>query len=192
MINFDPWTASLESAQEHHDEALGPAGAIYQWAAATKLIADKSRIENGDGFDVLQAVADCALHGLVMPDWLARAYLKRYRAVQRLHVASWDEAFGSPYKKGAQIAAMRRRRNNRLAIWKAVTDFRNAHPGEPLDPYWESLGRQVGEGRTNAQKLYSEALRLGLPPASTAGTSVVGRTAAPVKFEKVAGRHKRR
>lgn len=163
MIDFDPWTATLAQAQERPN-AYGPQGAVSQNIAAHGLTAFKEKIVNGDGFGVLEAVANCAIHGLVMPDWLASAYLKRYRAVQQCRVDSWDseKSFGKPYPKGMQISAKRRQRINRINVINAVASAIDHNPERPLDvAFWDEIGVLIGEGKSNAQKLHTEAVRLG-------------------------------
>lgn len=163
--HFDPWKSNLEEAlieQERFADQIDPEGPIYQWCAAQEIKAlEKAGLKSG--FDVLAAVAVCAQHGLAMPDWLARSYLKRYRAVQQLHVASWDDegAFGRPYPRGAQVGAMRRRRLNRVKVANAVTEFVQGNPDSPLEPEWPRIGALVSKSDKEAQKLYSEALRMG-------------------------------
>jgi hypothetical protein len=168
VSTFDPWTATLDQALAAENESSAPAAAptrpVFQWATAQDLQAARERIEAADGFAVLQAVADCALHGLVMPDWLVVLYLRRYRRVQRLHVVSWDDetAFGRPYPKNSQLAALRRRRDNRM---KAVLAFKarlSREPERAIDKeLWAEIGREIGEGATRAEDLYRDALRRG-------------------------------
>lgn len=165
MIDFDPWTATLEEAQRQPN-AYELRGAVIQCVAAHELTASKDRIVagDGDGFGVLQAVAKCAVADLVMPDWLAKAFLKRFRAVQQCKVDSWDakESFGRPYPKGTQISALHRKQNNRVRVILAVSDAVNRNPEQVIDvAFWEEIGQLVGEGKTNAQKLHAEAVRLG-------------------------------
>jgi hypothetical protein len=164
MGDFDPWTATLEEAMAQPN-AHEPRGAIQKNVAAQTLIARKEKILSGDGFDVLQAVAQCAVADLVMPEWLAVAFLKRYRAVQQLGCDSWDgeTAFGKPYPKGMQLARKRRQRNNRVAVINAVALAINKQPEIRIDAgFWEFIGASIGEGKTNAQKLHAEAVRLGI------------------------------
>lgn len=193
-VTFDPWTASVEDAiqaQSEVAEPLGPEAPIFRCAAARQLEAALEHSDRASGFDVLHWVSLCAWHGLVMPDWLARAFLRRYRAVQLCLVDSWDakEAFGRPYKKGAQIAAMRRRRLNRVAIANAVTTFVEMHPDKPLDPEWEAIGKKVGESPKNAQKLLAEAIEMGLAFRPSDIRKRLGWPSVPSKSRKLSGRH---
>lgn len=163
---FNPWTATIEEAQSlqaaHLDQA-DPEGPIFQWMAARKLESFQKRgLKNG--FDVLEAVSICALHGLVMPEWLARGYLKRYRSVQQLHVSSWDDesAFGRPYPAGTQVAAARQRRKNMFVVVNLVNEFIGMHPDKPIDPEWERIGGEISKNSKEAQRLFLQAVKDGL------------------------------
>lgn len=208
---FDPFTATIEEAQclqELSGQTVQPDTPILQWVEAQHIKADRARIEAGTGFDVLAAVAGCATRGLVMPDWLARAFLKRYRQVQQLRVASWDaeDAFGKPYPSKAQLGAMRRRRDQRFKVWEVVTDFVQRYPDAPMDPLWHAFGsklselatvpadfaeraRRVGCGRSSAQERYREACDLyGLHDDRAIRARLAG---LPATSAKVAGRRKK-
>jgi hypothetical protein len=163
MKLFDPWTTTIEEAMAQPN-ANEPQGSIQKAATAHRITASKESVLQGDGFDVLQAVAACAVAGLEMPDWLAKSFLNRYRAVQQLRVDSWDaeKAFGRPYPKGMQLARKKRQRDNRIKVINAVTQAIQKMPDRAIDTaFWEGIGAAIGEGKTNAQKLHAEAVRLG-------------------------------
>ena len=190
---FNPWTATFDEARAAQPEGFDPKPdlPLYQWNAAREVEALRPSIERGDGFAVLDAVSRCALHGLVIPDWLAREYLRRYRAVQHCRVRSWDEAFGRPYPPGTNIAARRRAQKNRIAASLAFHDILISDPARTVDKgLFEEIGKRIGEGATRAEDLYREALQLG-----------IGQTAAeirgflqikPTKSGKLAGIRRRR
>ncbi len=196
MSNFNPWTATADEAiaAQQHSQDSGPTGPIFQWSAAQDIMNRRDRVEKGDGFDVLQQVASCGLHGLVMPEWLAKAFLRRYLPVQQLKVGSWDapEAFGRPHPKGAQLSAIRRRRLGRIKIVRLVNEFVRQHPDEPLDPHWDEFGRRISEGRTRVQELFAEAVKLGMSERPGAIRKRHGWPEVPAKFGKLAGRRNRR
>lgn len=198
MLGFDAWSATFEEANAaqrlYSGSFADPEGPIYQWSAAQTLLRTRDSIVSGSGFDVLEAVASCAGVGLAMPGWLARVFLAKYRAVQRLQVASWDspEAFGRPYPKNTNVAALRRRRDSRGRIGLLVTQFVQTNPNAPLDPHWEEWGREIGEGRTNTQKLYAQALKLGLCRSPSEIRLQLGHPKSPGKSIKDVGRRIRR
>jgi hypothetical protein len=163
MSDFDPWTATYEDAerQPNQDEFPSP---LERWWAAYQLTAYREEILGGGGSEVLKAVAQCALNGLVMPKWLATAYLERYSAVKQCKVGSWDseEAFGQPYPKGAQLASRRNKRIKRRAVVSAVTEALRRNPDRSINnDFWEEIGELIGECKTNAHDLYAEAVQAG-------------------------------
>lgn len=195
MTTFDPWTASLEQASAQPN-AYEPQGAIAQWDGVQQLTANREQIVKGSGFGVLWAVALCATRGLVMPDWLASIFLQRYRAVQRLNVDSWDHesAFGRPYPKGKQLAALRRSRNSLIGVVNAVSDAISRDPERVIDTaFWEEIGQRAGEGKTRAQELHAQAVRSGWAVSPSARKSkLLARPSNPTKPRKLTGLLRRR
>jgi hypothetical protein len=116
--------------------------------------------KTGSGRAVLDAVATCALHDLVMPDWLAVEFLRRYRGATHYTAKSWDDlrAFGPPHAKNTNLAARRKALLKRLAVFN---DVRALHAkGRSIE---KALFAEVGGkhciGATLAEELYYEAAR---------------------------------
>ena len=194
VIPFDPWTATLEAAVEAQGQYNGVAsylGPIFLWEAVQRLKVIEA-VHERSGFDVLEAVQLCAWHELIMPPWLASEVLNRYRAVQQLRTASWDDpaAFGRPYPKGAQVETMRRRRENRIKVGLAVTKFVKEHPTKPLDPEWTRIGGLIAKSDKEAQKIFAEALQLGVFSSPGVIREQMGFPAVPPKYRKVRGRQR--
>jgi ribulose 1,5-bisphosphate carboxylase large subunit-like protein len=154
---FDPWTATFQDAEALQKKGTGSRGPLFQQVAAQTVLAMRARIEANDGLAVLEAVATCALHDLVMPDWLAREYLRRWRLVTHASMASWDDAFGAPWPKGIKRSHLARKRQRDLAkhiVFNAVTQFVMMHPDSPLDPEWDRIACEAGVSKSLAQDLY--------------------------------------
>lgn len=133
-----------------------PTRPIYRWAAMRELDGRHRKVVNNkSGFDVLAAVCVCALNDLVMPDWLVREFINRYRSVLHCHVGSWDDAFGRPYPKGKHLAALRKARRHRVGVFVDVIDM--VKRGRKIN---KELFKEVGKvhdlGATLAEKLYYE------------------------------------
>lgn len=139
-----------------------PTAPVFRYDAALRL-ADLARRAAGlSGFDVLAAVRVCAARGLVLPDWLAREFILRYDAVLNARAGSWDDpaAFGRPYKKGAQLAAIRKRRLLRWAVHDEVTRIRSMEPDTPTDEaLFERVGAKFHVAKTLCAELYYSAER---------------------------------
>ncbi len=116
------------------------------------------------------AIRKCANHDLVMPDWVARGFIRGYDQVLNCRVGSWDKAFGAPYPKGARVADMKRRRELRLAVFFAVQALHRSDP--KVYPICVGTFEQVGQqhlfagkdgepmGSATVGKLYYKAKQL--------------------------------
>lgn len=188
----------LKLSEMTHREQ-GPEGPLFQYFAVRRVLALRAGIAAGSGFDVLEAVAECARCGLVMPDWLARAFLKRYRAVANASAKSWDDplSFGAPYPKGTNINAKRKARTKGLALYQRVIDLREQRPDMPLLEALETIGADMGIGKTLAEEYYYNQRHmltmLDEMPANALLTPFIVRSrkgASPAKIRKTAGRQK--
>ena len=174
----------------------GPNEPLYQYVAVCEVLELRSVIESHSeqsGLAVLQAVAECARTGLHMPEWLAYVFLKRYRAVATYADAkSWDDpkSFGRPYKKGANIAAIRKARYTGMKVYVKVTELRMKEPSPPLDAAIREVASKCGVGETLAEEYYykhkKELERIFPAPKSNGN-----KTKSPAKNKKSAGRRKK-
>ncbi|MCC5860396.1 MAG: hypothetical protein JJT93_00630 [Gammaproteobacteria bacterium] len=71
-----------------------PASALSQQSALQAIEALRVRYQAGHPFALLWAIRECANFGLVMPDWVAQAYIARLRLVTHFKLRTLDEAFG--------------------------------------------------------------------------------------------------
>jgi hypothetical protein len=161
---YDAWRGSVESAMVADADCqlpeAHPARPIFQWHAAQIINGEKAKCET-DGFAVLACVRKCANHDLVMPEWLARAFIRRYDTVLTVQAGSWDDqkAFGKPYPKGVHLSSLRFARENRLAIFRAVCAA--AQGDIPIDKtVFASVGNTFGVKATTVQKLYYQAVEM--------------------------------
>jgi hypothetical protein len=201
-LGFDPFMATPEDAWALQEklvslgmQAQDPCGPFFQAAAACQLETDRLRIEGGDGFDALKAVALCAVRGLVMPDWLAQLFLNRYREVQQLRVGGWGDpkAFGPAFPKGTHLAALRRGRRGRVKASLAFTRLIKENPSRAIDKgLWEEVGREIGEGATQAENLYREALKQGMGSTAAEIRTALGAPVKPTNSRKLAGVRRKR
>jgi hypothetical protein len=152
------WTfEEAQAAQSAYVGAGGddndPAGPLYQWVALQKIDELQAAYEAGDTFSLLDAVAQCALRELVMPDWVIRGYLDRYRSVTQYKVRTLDEAFGAILPKGAKLPARRQAREKGLRAYHEVE--RQHKPGTPIDQgLFESVGKDIGISGSKVRDYY--------------------------------------
>lgn len=127
-LNADPWTwpewsKSIDLCCLIEAGGLGPDAPIFKYAEVLRVRGMRAEIEKGNGLATLAAVSCCAQAGLCMPDWLAAAFLRRYRAVTlNLVPGGWNdvEAFGPPYPTGERLKTERRYNRFGLGIWLRV------------------------------------------------------------------------
>ncbi len=163
---FDPWMATFEEAKAEQDRWLSsgndlnsPVAPFYQYCAACAITDLKKAIEGGDGFSVLEAVSLCLWRGLVAPNWLAKAFLVRYRTVVNCNADSWDDpsVFGKPYPKGKHLAALKKRRFLSPFVAHKVAEIRAKDPENrrPIDKgLFEEVGDHFGIKATLTEDLY--------------------------------------
>ena len=140
---------------------------FYDDDALHELDLLRQRYEAGDSFSLMQAVFKCAQRSLVMPAWVAQPFIDGYYAVVNCRAKSWDDVFGSPYPKGAQLAARRKRRLALVAVWNAATAILMKEPDVAIDVgFFERIGRDAHPpvGKTLAAELYYAAERMFGPP----------------------------
>ena len=135
---------------------------IMQYAAQEKLEALRVEYEKtNDGWHVLIAVRKCAASDLVMPDWLADAYCRRFDQVLNCQMKSWDEAFNPPYPKGTHLNRKRADRLNRFKVFNDIAEILERDPETPInEELFERIGKKLGIGKTKANELYYETKKL--------------------------------
>lgn len=140
------------------DKEIHPGGPLYQWFALKRLETYQEGFEKGDKFLLMLALKECAQHDLIIPDWVARAYLLGFYGVVNARIKTWDEAFGALYKKGANLKAIRKRRLLSVAIMNAINDILSCKPDTPIDSaLFERVGRNFNIGKTLAADYYYSA-----------------------------------
>ncbi len=132
---------------------------IYKVAAEESLLQERAKFEAGEKIALLGAIRICANHDMPLPDWAASAFIRGYDNVLACRSDSWDEVFGRPYKKGAHLSRMRQAREKRGAVWLKVNAA--VQRDEPINrELFESIGREIGVGKTRAEELYAQAKRM--------------------------------
>lgn len=157
MSDFDPWNATLEEALNQPD-AHAPHGPVLRWGAAQEIVQRRAYFEKFP----LEGIASCVRAGLLAPDWLVYPFFRQYDKVLNCRVGSWDEAFGSPFPKGTNLARKRQDRVNKSRVSNAVADAINRNPERSIDAsFWDEIGLSAGVGKTKAQELHARAVQLG-------------------------------
>lgn len=167
-MTFDPsWTLeeAMRAGEMNGGDILKPDSPFTQWYAYHKVMRLEEKFKTGSRPSVLlDAVYQCALHDIVMPEWVSMAYLKAYRKVLRYECGSWDEAFGEPNppqlnEKGEstkpRLNRLKKARKLRLKVYLEVENKRKE--GRPLDSgLFTDVGKNNGVSKTQAVIYYYE------------------------------------
>lgn len=146
-------------AQDPRRTIADPTLPIYQHTARKEIEAEEARFAAGDRTALMAAIRICANHELMMPEWVARGFIRSYDAVLNCRVSSWDEAFGRPIPKGAHLNARKKRRLYAPLVRMEVARLHKG--GTPIDEaMFEAVGKKFGLGKTLASSYYYGSRRL--------------------------------
>lgn len=116
---------------KHREDAADPHCAGRQFEARQLVDGYRERHESGDTTALPYALATCAHHGLVMPDWLADAV---YGGIVRWHnfeTRTLDDAIGVS-RKGQQAPGEMNYRAHCVEVFmQVITRVRDGRPVEP-------------------------------------------------------------
>jgi hypothetical protein len=166
MSRLDRSFMRAQAAQNRFEArgGTGPEGPLFRWLALLEIEHRlRQQFEAGDRMALFAAMRKCAVHGLVMPRWVALEFIRGYGPVLRCEVDSWDDpaAFGLPYgrRKKAQLVGMKRRRNLLIPAYHAVREM--SAQGHPIDATtFAVVAEQLGTNGTEVGKLYYAFSRL--------------------------------
>lgn len=154
------WTVKEALAAQTRFEKKGgrdsdPTGPVFQWAALQELKAYEAQYLDGHKPVVLLAVSECARTGLVMPNWLVKAFLRAFRTGWHYEAKSWDEVFGAPLPKGAHISALQKKRKYSMHVWNEI-NRRHRELKRPIDDeLFAEVGKELGLGCSLTKEYYS-------------------------------------
>lgn len=146
----------LNENPERRNDPTTPYG---QWCGKRELAVCEKQYEHNP-YMLLMAIRICANHDLPLPGWAAKAYIAAYDSVTNARAKSWDEVFGAPYPKGTNLAATRKRRVLKHAVWNEIHRIKKVNPDTPIDSHlFECIGAGFGIGKTLAEEFYYEVER---------------------------------
>ncbi len=128
-------------------------GPLEAWESLNNVQRCQERYLTGDKGAVLDAIAACALDDLVLPDWLARAFLTAYRKVAHYQSKDWNGVFGPAHKKGTNLNAKQKRRELAPALLNRAIELVKRDPSTAIDnDFYEQLGKEFNIGKSLAQE----------------------------------------
>lgn len=167
-MTFDPsWTLeeAMRAGEMNGGDILKPDSPFAQWNAYHKVMSMEEKFKTGSRPSVLlDAVYQCALHDIVMPEWVSMAYLKAYRKVLEYECDSWDKAFGEPNPpqwnekgelKKPHLNRLKKVRKLRFKVYLEVENKQKE--GRPIDrQLFEEVGQNNAICKTLAEVYYYE------------------------------------
>jgi hypothetical protein len=108
----------------------------------------------GDHLALFQALSFALESGMPVPEWAANPLAARISKVLSKETACWNEAFGRPYPKGAQVRAQRRREQLAPQVHLLVTEERRKSGMALGESLFSDIGHQLGISRSLCSKLY--------------------------------------
>lgn len=165
-----------------------------QVGAASFCLKARTAINAGDGVAVMEAVAQCAAHGLVLPNWLSVAFIERYQRVMSGECKGWGEveAFGAIVPKGKNLAGVVA--VSRFSPWayELAVELLSKNANRPIDVgLYEEIGLTIGRSASQVQSLIKQYLKEGLYPPLTClkGGLLAGKCLAEVCSSWVDEKH---
>ncbi|MBX3601186.1 MAG: hypothetical protein KF863_11210 [Rubrivivax sp.] len=155
------WEAESRLIQSARSAYVGPfmASPDAQADAARACLRMKPEIDAGDGAAVLDAVAQCAAHGLALPPWLAAEFVARHQRAVKGFCRTWcdSDAFGDVYPKGTNAAGVRAVAVFGPWAYEVAQGFIDDDPATAIDrDFYERVGEAIGRGHAQAFALIRE------------------------------------
>jgi hypothetical protein len=152
---FDPWTAEISPAKLPDFET--PAG-CQTYVAAT-INRCRTAIEEGEAVTLLNCLAWTIEHGMVPPEWLADAFLTKFKRFTEDEF-TLDDAFGLP----RQVEQGRRTSVNWKHLRPKVMSrlYEELGKDEKLridNDLYERVGEALGIGKEKCRLIAGEAVR---------------------------------
>ena len=153
--------AQAQWISEYPGEESSRTCPLTKWDAIQRIESRRKQFDAGDQGALMAALRVCACHEIVMPEWVASAYIKAYDQVLTCREKSWNVVFGAPFPKGANINARRKKRVLMFAVLNAVNHIRSSDDSRTIDAHlFEEVGAKFSIGKTLAEEYYRAALSL--------------------------------
>jgi len=165
IVNLN-WT--FEEVMAEHDKEIAtnpekwndPSTPLFQWCALQRIEIHRENFQNGNKYSLMLAIRICANHGLILPDWVSKAYITAFDGVHTFRNKSWGEVFGAPNKKGTHVRAERKKRELPWAVFSEVRSICDSErPRPPIGvSLFERVGKKFNICKTDAAEYYYSVL----------------------------------
>ena len=151
--NVDQAIAAQKVYEANGGKMSDPNSPLSQWAAVLRIEELRHKHETGDSFAVLEAVFECAMRELVMPEWVALGFIERMRRIKHFKAKTLDETFGSYLPKGAKLVAYRQAREKGILAYCEVKK-RHAAGASIGQELFAAIGKDLGIGDSKVRDYY--------------------------------------
>lgn len=111
----------------------------------------KEDFESGQKFSLMCAINECASEGVPMPLWVATEYQKAFAVIHGAQKRSWDDVFGKPFRKGAQLPYIRKAQRLARSVREQFDKLKQ--DGIPLTPEnYDEFAKRFGLNRDTLKK----------------------------------------
>jgi hypothetical protein len=119
---------------------------------------EREQFESGHKLILLYYLYELIKRQEPIPGWAREAFCSACKKVYGFEVASWDDVFGRPLKKGQQLAAKRKKLQIKRSLYLEVGQ--RAMAGEGIGKeFFALVGEKFGVSATVAEEIYYEYLR---------------------------------
>ena len=145
------WTPSAELA----DELNNKKDPNMRWFMARVIDRLEQEYAEGHELALMTAISLCASFEFIMPEWVARSYIKAHTTIIEARAKSWDDVFGRPLKPRQRLETARKHRELMPKVFVAIMQIRMQEPETPIDQgLFERVGEQLGIGKTLVSELW--------------------------------------
>lgn len=152
--SFDDAKLAQEAFEAEGGSLEDTTGPIWRWYGLQRIEEHRKAFdESGDGAVLLGALAFCCIYRIEPPVWLCTSYLERFDSAVKAEAASWNEAFGRPFK-GVHLQKFRDAGEKR---WLVYAKLRGAQRrGALLEPQFDLVGQELGLHRGKVIEFWNE------------------------------------
>lgn len=97
-----------------------------------------------------------------MPEWVEEAYINSVDRVAAYEEKSWDDVFGKPIPKGANLSASRKKHLLEGRVYLKLREIILRNPERAIDAgLFEEAGAEFNVGKTLAEEFYRAMIKKG-------------------------------
>jgi len=116
----------------------------------------RAYFNGGDRHELFRAIRFCGEQGIPMPDWVVEAFAKAMNKWYSMRAKTLDEAFSVKFPKGKHLAAAKKQRKLKFAVYHEVMKAKRQQRAVD-EKLYEEIGKKLGLGKTRVGDYYRAA-----------------------------------